>query len=866
MPLIAGAEPDGPAGAASGAAAGMSGLSADEARRRLARDGPNELPRAARRTALGIALEVLREPMLAMLLAAGAIYLMIGDRTEGLVLLLFASFSVAVTIVQEARTETVLEALRDLSAPRALVVRDGAIIRVAGRDLVEGDLLVLEEGDRIAADAVLLQASDLQVDESLLTGEAVPVRKRAVEAGEAALAEPGGDDRPHIFSGAIVTHGSGVARVVATGVRSRLGQIGHSLATLDAEAPRLQGETARIVRICAIGGIGVALVVVLLYGLRRGDWLEAMLSGLAIGMSLLPEEFPVVLTIFLAMGAWRIAQAGVLTRRTAAIETMGSATVLCTDKTGTLTLNRMTIVELWQPSGGHAALAPEGIDPAFHPLLEAGALASAPIPSDPMEIAFHDAARMAGLDGADGLTLVHTTGLHPELLAVSNVWRPAGAPDALRVAAKGAPEAIAELCRLPAREREALGAAARDMAARGIRVLGVAQAGTTPDRVALDHRAHSFRLLGLVGLSDPLRPGVREAVGRCRSAGIRVVMITGDYAATAQAIAAQAGIASGAPMTGDELAALSDAELAARVGAVRVFARTMPEQKLRIVQALKAAGEIVAMTGDGVNDAPALKAAHIGIAMGKRGTDVAREAASIVLVEDDFGAIVSAISLGRRIYDNIRKALGFIFGVHVPIAGLAVLPLALDLPMLLGPIQIALLEMVIDPVCALVFEAEREEHRLMERPPRDPREPLFSWRVIARGVLQGAIAFVALAALYLARADQGMPHESLRSLIFFSLVAAILALVLANRSFSTAISHALLRHNITFRYVLAFMALAGAIILSVPAARRALQFGPLGWADLAIVGATGFGLLLLFELTKAWSGARGGGGKAGAPA
>ena len=846
-----------PTEAASPHPAGVSGLSAEEVRRRLKRDGPNELPRVGRRTPFRIALEVLREPMLAMLLAAGAIYLLLGDMTEGLVLLLFASFSVAVTIVQEARTENVLESLRDLSAPRALVVRDGAVVRIAGRELVEGDMLLLEQGDRIAADALLLQASDLQADESLLTGEAVPVRKRAAEPGEAALAEPGGDDRPQLFSGAIVTHGSGLARVVATGVRSRLGQIGHSLATLETEAPRLQHETARIVRLFAIGGVAVALLVVLLYGLRRGDWLEAMLSGLAIGMSLLPEEFPVVLTIFLAMGAWRIAQAGVLTRRTAAIETMGSATVLCTDKTGTLTQNRMTIAELWRPSGAHAAMAQErGLDATFHPLLEAGALASAPIPSDPMEIAFHDAAHATGLDEPDGLTLVHSTGLDPGLLAVSNVWRPHDVEEPLLVAAKGAPEAIAELCRLSDEARQALAAAAREMAGRGMRVLGVARAETTSENMAIDHRGHSFRLLGLVGLSDPLRPGVRDAVERCRSAGIRVVMITGDYAATAQAIAAQAGIASGALMTGDQLQALSDAELAERIGTVTVFARTMPEQKLRIVSALKAAGEVVAMTGDGVNDAPALKAAHIGVAMGKRGTDVAREAAAIVLVEDDFGAIVSAISLGRRIYDNIRKALGFIFGVHVPIAGLAVLPLALDLPMLLGPIQIALLEMVIDPVCALVFEAEREEHRLMQRPPRDPHERLFSLRVIARGVVQGAIAFAVLTGIYLASVDLGMTPESLRSLLFFSLVAAVLALVLANRSFSTSISHALLRHNITFRYVLAFMALAGTIILTVPAVQRALQFGPLGWADLAVVAGTGFGLLLVFELTKAVPGRR----------
>ncbi|OJY67012.1 MAG: ATPase [Sphingobium sp. 66-54] len=837
--------------------ADASGLTTEEARRRLAQDGPNELPRVERRTPLRIARDVLREPMLAMLLAAGGAYLLLGDITEGLVLLVFAGFSLAVTIVQETRTETVLDALRDLSAPRALVLRDGEPVRVPGREVVEGDLLVLDEGDRIAADALVLEARDLQADESLLTGEAVPVRKRAAQEDDAARAEPGGDDRPHVFSGAIVTHGRGLARVVATGVRSRLGQIGHSLATLETEAPRLQRETTRIVRICAIGGVAVALLVVALYGLRRGDWLDAVLAGIAIGMSLLPEEFPVVLTIFLAMGAWRIARAGVLTRRTAAIETMGAATVLCSDKTGTLTQNRMTVTELWRPSSDVVAMADGAADADFRALLEAGALACAPVPVDPMEVAFYDAARLAGADARGGeRALVHSVGLRPDLLAVSNVWQADDGEQPLLVAAKGAPEAIARLCRLEGEERRALEAATRAMAGRGMRVLGVARAETGVDGMAMDHLAHVFTLLGLVGLSDPLRPGVPEAVAQCRAAGIRVVMITGDYAVTAQAIAAQAGIDGGESMTGDELAALSDAELARLIGTVSVFARIMPEQKLRIVSALKAAGEVVAMTGDGVNDAPALKAAHIGVAMGKRGTDVAREAASIVLVEDDFGAIVSAIRLGRRVYDNIRKALGFIFGVHVPVAGLAILPLLLDRPMLLGPIQIALLEMIIDPVCALVFEAEREESRLMQRPPRDPNARLFSMEMVVRGVVQGGLAFAVLAGIYLVGVDRGLSAPELRALVFFSLVAAVLALVLANRSFSPAISHALLRHNVTFRYVLLFIAAGVAIILMVPPVQQVLRFAPLDGVQLGIAALTCPVLLVLFEATKFLSAAR----------
>ncbi|MDE2405108.1 MAG: cation-translocating P-type ATPase [Sphingomonadales bacterium] len=826
----------------------FTGLSSQQARDGLLRDGPNELPRPPRRTPLRITLDVVREPMLAMLLVAGAVYLLLGDRTEAIILLVFACFSILVTIVQESRTENVLESLRDLAAPRALVVRDGETVRIAGRDVVVGDILVLDEGDRIAADGLLLEAAELQVDESLLTGESVPVRKRAGPDEAGVTAEPGGDDTPIVFAGAIVTHGGGIARVTATGSRSSIGRIGHSLAGVDAGAPRLQTETGRIVRICAAIGLAVAALVVALAGFASGDWLGALLSGIATAMSLLPEEFPVVLTVFLAMGAWRIGRVGVLTRRASAIETMGAVTVLCTDKTGTLTQNRMTVTELWLPDAGFAPMATTGCEPAALRLLETSALASAPVPVDPMESAFHAAAQMAAVPDGGERALVHTHGLRPDLLAMSNVWQSPGRT-ALTVASKGAPEAIAGLCRLEGAALEAMQAAVEDMARRGMRVLGVAVAEAEGDP-ARPHEEHAFTLLGLAGLSDPLRAGVTEAIDQCRSAGVRVVMITGDYAATARAIARDAGIAGEAVLTGAEVAAMSDGALAAAVARTSVFARTRPEQKLRIVAALKAAGAVVAMTGDGVNDAPALKAADIGIAMGRRGTDVAREASALVLVEDDFGAIVAAIRTGRRIYDNIRKALGFIFGVHVPIAGLAILPLLLGDPVIFGPVHIALLEMIIDPVCALVFEAEREESRIMSRPPRDPAERLFSTAMVARALGQGGLALAVLGGIYLWGAAHAVAVAELRTLVFFALVASILALILANRSFHTALSHAVLRGNTTFRYVLGFVVAAAVLILAVPGLRRLFALTALAPGELAVVAFTGAALLVAFEGTK----------------
>ena len=836
----------------------IAGLSSLKAQARLQSEGPNELSRENRRTPLRIVLEVLREPMLLLLLGGGTLYLVLGSLSEALVLLFLAMFSVVITVVQETRTEGVLEALRDLTSPRALVIRDGERKRIAGREVVRGDIVVLNEGDRVPADATLVHSSDLQTDESLLTGESVPVRKFCSEVS--AMSEsrrPGGDDLPYVFSGSLIVRGTGIGEVTATGVHSEIGKIGHSLSTMETEPPRLQAETRRLVRLFLMVGGPVSILVVLLYGTLRGGWLDAVLAGIALSMSMLPEELPIVLTVFMAMGAWRMSQARVLTRRASAIETLGSATVLCTDKTGTLTENRMSVVALRLQNGKAFSLkAPPGgkMPDDFHALAEFGLLASAPEPIDPMDKAFHKLGReqLASTEHLPGpdWTLAHAYGLRPNLLAMSHVWKTAETGKTFVVAAKGAPEAIAGLCHVTAAELTAITLSVEAMAAAGLRVLGIARASYTGQSWPDSQHDFAFEFLGLVGLADPLRASVPAAVRDCRSAGIKVIMITGDYPATAKAIAQQAGIDADCVITGAELEQLDDAALAKSVRTATVFARILPEQKLRIVNALKANGEIVAMTGDGVNDAPSLKAAHIGIAMGGRGTDVAREASAIVLLDDDFGSIVKAIRLGRRIYDNLRKAISFIFAVHVPIAGLALLPLLLGLPILFGPMHIAFLEMVMDPVCSLAFEAEPEEEDVMRRPPHAPNQPLFSSQLIGWSVLQGAIAFALVAGIFLLSSWKGMPETEVRALTFFALTMTMLALVFVNRSFSASLLSAFQRPNSALTWILAAVTIMLSLTLLWPFAKDLFRFGPLHFNDLAVVLGAGIALLVFLEFLK----------------
>lgn len=814
----------------------LRGLSSEEAGDRLLRDGPNLLPGTTPRSLPAIVLGVLVEPMFLMLLVAGGLYLTLGDRAEAIFLLSFVVVVIGITLAQERKTQRALESLRDLSAPRALVLRDGEEQRIPGREVVVGDLLVLHEGDRIAADAVLLDGQ-IDANESLLTGEAVPATKL-----------PDGETRA-LFASTLVTRGVGVAEVTATAGATAVGRIGEALATTAEPASALQLASRRLVRNLTAGGLALAVGYLLINWLWDGQsLLESMLASIALTMAILPEEIPVILTVFLAIGAWRISQRKVLTRRVPAVEALGAISVLAVDKTGTLTENRMQVAELQVDDMRFVHAGAVELVEAFHEVVEFAMLATPADPFDPMEKAI----QQFGLHWLTGTEHVHAEwspdfeyGLSPDILAMTRVF-PISASSQHMLATKGAPEAVVDLCHLDSDHAMRILAQAQAMAARGLRVLGVARGRWQGEKPPRSQHDFNFQFLGLLGFVDPPRPEVPAAIAECRAAGIRIIMLTGDHPATAMAIAHQVGLSERPDViTGAEIDALDDAQLRARLHHVDLCARLQPIQKLRLVRLLREDGAVVAMTGDGVNDAPALKAADVGIAMGKRGTDVARESAALVLLDDSFTSIVAAIRQGRRIYDNIIKATRFVFAVHMPIIALTLIPSLLHWPVLLMPVHIVLLELLIDPACSIVFEAEPEADDVMRRPPRRLESSPFSGRNILVAVVQGLGVATVLLIGYGGMLRIGIDSAHARTTVFASLVIGLFALILANRDMThSLISRSGLRNHWMPR-MFAGIVLTLVLAVSVPYLRNVMG---LATPDLASL----MGLVVLLVLIFLW--------------
>ncbi|MGM9657741.1 MAG: cation-translocating P-type ATPase [Eubacteriales bacterium] len=754
------------------------GLTSQEAKRRQQQYGKNEpVPQKQENFFIKI-LRIVCEPMFLLLVAAAVIYFLLGEPGDGAVMLIFVIGVIGIDVIQERKTDRTLNALKDLAAPQVTVIRDGKKQQIAGADLVPGDIMLIHEGVKIPADGFVIRCADFCVDESSLTGESAGVWKIPAENADSSV-----DCRRagYCFAGTLVIQGSAAVEVDRIGSDTEYGRIGSGIASAPKEYTPLQKQTVKLVKACAVIAVALSVLVgvftwLSISGRNFGDRLvDSILSGVTLAMAMIPEEFPVILTVFLSMGAWRLAKKHSLVRRLPSVETLGAVSVLCVDKTGTITVNQMTVREIRVVSGTERTL------------LETMGLGCEMDAYDPMEKAMLRCCKEHGID-SESLFENELAAEYPftnELKMMGHVWRINGTPV---IAAKGSPERILTVCELTEEERAAAGEIVNTLSSEGLRVIAVATGYPETDSDIPDSITDCrLTLLGMVGLADPPRESVKNDIAVCNSAGIRVVMITGDNGVTASAIAGKVGIpVNGGVVTGEMLDAITDDELRNAVRKVSVFSRVIPEHKKRIVKALKENGEIVAMTGDGVNDAPALKHADIGIAMGKRGSEVTREAAYLILTDDNFTTVVETVKDGRRIYDNIRKAVGYVFTIHIPIALSSLLAPFLGIDsaaLLLLPIHVVLLEVIIDPTCSVVLERQPAERNIMERGPRDPGESLLTVRLLAKSVLQGLTVFAAsFGAYYITLAGNPENAPAARAMGLAIIMLANLFLVQVNSS------------------------------------------------------------------------------------
>ncbi len=829
----------------------LRGLSQSEAEENIKSFGINELSVKKVKSPLYIILEVLSEPMLLLLFACGTIYFLIGDVKEGIILVGFIFVIATITIYQENKTEKALEALRNLASPRALVIRDGKKKRISGKEIALGDIIIVGEGDRVAADSILLWGRSLRADESILTGESVSVDKLPVDEKEKI-------DENYLFGGTLIVKGEGVAKVIEIGINTKIGKIGKSLENVEESETKIKKETAKIVRFVFIIAVSLCAIVVGFYGFVRNDWLEGALSGLTLAMGILPEEMPIVVTVFLAIGAWRISKKKVLARKISSLEFLGSTTVLCVDKTGTLTENKMQIRKIFSSSKylDIHKKKKDALPEEFHEVVEHGILASSKDPFDPMEKALNELGETK-LKNTEhlhhGWEVEEEYAISKELLAISHAYKnPDG--NGFIISAKGAPEAVMDLCHLTHDERMELSQVVDEMGNEGLRILGIAKSVHSDSHLPQNQHDFDFEFLGFIGWEDPVRDGVVEAVQECSDAGIRVVMITGDYPATAKSVARKIGLKNPDKfLNGVDFENMTDDQLGDKIKSVNIFCRMQPESKLLLVNALKNKNEIVTMTGDGVNDSPALKASHIGVAMGERGTDVARESADLVVLNDDFSSIVNAIRLGRKIFDNLKKAFAYLISVHVPIAGISVLPVIFSLPKIIFPVHVVFLEMVIDPACSVVFESEDEEAGLMNRPPKNPDEPLLGKKSIVISVLQGLISMSAVIGVYFFSLNSQNPESESRSLTFVTLVLSNIFLIFTNRHWSLSVYGSFRKKNPAIKWVAGFTFIFLFLSISVPFLQEIFKFSFPSPEHLIIATLAAVGSVAWFEILKLFS-------------
>lgn len=808
------------------------GLTEAAAKEKLFIQGENLIPSEAPKSFLRQVALILSEPMLILLIAAGTINLLLAETLDALMLMMTVFIVLGISIYQSRRAEHALQALKELSAPTVKVIRDGLEKRISSHQVVVGDLMLLSEGDRVCADARVVQQTALSCDESTLTGESFPIAKFP------------GDS---VLSGTLVTSGHAQVIVTATGINSQLGKIGQSLQEISIEKSRLQRDVDQIVRVVGVLGIFTVLSVVLIYGSTRNNWLEGGLAGIAAAMALIPEEFPVILTLFMAIGAWRMSKARVIARKPSAIESLGSISVLCVDKTGTITENRMAVKEVIINKESFVVVQ-SSANPTVQELLNTAALACPLHSYDPMDIAFKSLKN----DSRERESLAEFP-VTNERLAYIHAW---SISNETVVAAKGAPETIAKLCRMQETENEELMQQVHVAASRGFRVLAIAKSSRGNSANLSEITANEFEFLGLTLLQDPIREGVKESVQICNAAGIKTVMITGDHPSTALSIGQEIGLNHNAGfLAGADLDKLSDAELNAQIQQVSIFARVRPEHKLRIVRAFQANGMVVGMTGDGVNDAPALRAADIGIAMGGRGTDVAREAASLIITDDNFNSIVKGIERGRVTYSNLQKAMSYVIAIHIPIFGLALLPLFSSAwPLILLPGLVAFHEVIIDPACSVVFEEESADPNIMKEQPRPIKQRIFSRGEILLAAAQGLSVFFSSLVLFLYLMSNSRPEEEIRTMIFGTLMLSNIGLILTNRSRTLTILQTFRqRENPTVKWILSLASLIILLLITVAPLRTIFDLGAILPSDWLLMILSSIVPLVWYEIYKSSS-------------
>ncbi len=825
-----------------------SGLTSEQARKLQVEYGRNELTPQKKTSFISKALHIVAEPMFLLLLVAAVIYFVLGEPRDGAIMLIFVVGIISIDVIQEWKTDRTLSALKDLSAPHVRVIRDGTEQDIASVDLVPGDVMLLCEGVKIPADGTILRCNDLCVDESSLTGEAEGVWKSALDA-----VEPSADywRKDYCYAGTLVTQGTAMVQVEKIGASTEYGKIGMNVASAPEEATPLQKQTGRLVKTCA----GIAAVLFALVGavtylnipdhMLGARLIESVLSGITLAMAMIPEEFPVILTVFLSMGAWRLAKKNSLVRKLPSVETLGAVSVLCVDKTGTITMNQMTVQETWSPKGDD------------HALCETMGLGCETDAYDPMEKAMllHCEAMGISKEHLFSGELVSEYAFTNELKMMGHVWHRGGE---LLVAAKGSSERLLPLCGMTAEERETAVHELIKMGKEGLRVIAVGRMKLANEKeIPAQLTDCALEFLGLVGLADPPREGVARDIALCNRAGVRVVMITGDNGITASSIAHKIGMMDVENIiTADALEKMTDDELREKVKTVSIFSRVIPEHKMRIVKAFKDNGEIVAMTGDGVNDAPALKYADIGIAMGKRGSEVSREAADLILMDDNFSTIVDTIKDGRRIYDNIRKAVGYVFTIHIPIALTSLLAPMLGISpasLFLLPLHVVLLELIIDPTCSIVLERQPAEEDIMDRPPRDPKEQMLTRSGLVKSVLQGLVIFAAaFGTYYWTLAGNPVNAPVARAMGLAILMIANLLLVQVNSSSHDSIAHSirnLARDKVMWLVNLGTLAGLAAILYTPLAG--VLKLAPLSGRQLLVVLGMALTSTLWYELVKA---------------